>query len=167
MANRHPRVNILQPGPGVGGHCIAVDPWFIVDSAPEESKLIATARNINDSKPEWVVKKVIEAIHKNNIKEPIIACLGLSYKPNIDDMRESPSIDIVKKLLKENIHKIIAVEPNIKEFPKELIGNDSIELSEDLNKTIETANIVLLLVKHKEFIKIEKSSFPGKIILNF
>lgn len=165
MANLHPRVNILQPGPGVGGHCIAVDPWFIVGSAPEESKLIATARNVNDSKPEWVVKKVMEAIHNNNIKNPIIACLGLSYKPDIDDIRESPSLDIVYKLLKEDIHKIIAIEPNIKELPVELAGNDSIELSKDSNNGIEKANILLLLVNHKEFKEINKRNYKNKIFI--
>jgi len=166
MANRHPRVNILQPGPGVGGHCIAVDPWFIVDSAPEESKLIATARNINDSKPEWVVKKVIEAIHKNNIKEPIIACLGLSYKPNIDDMRESPSIVIVKKLLKENIHKIIVVEPNVKELPAKLNKNNNIILLNNVSDIFEKVDVILVLVNHKEFKEVEWDMYSNKIIIN-
>ena len=165
LANRHPRVDILQPGPGVGGHCIAVDPWFIVDSAPEQAKLIAAARNVNDNKPEWIVKKVMENIHKNSIKEPIIACLGLSYKPDIDDIRESPAIDIVKKLLKENIHKIIAIEPNIEKLPDELIESNDIKLSKNINQAIEKSDIVLLLVNHKEFKSIDWQQHKNATII--
>jgi UDP-N-acetyl-D-mannosaminuronic acid dehydrogenase len=165
LANRHPRVNILQPGPGVGGHCIAVDPWFIVDSAPEEAKLIATARYVNDSKPEWVVKKVMETINENNIKDPIIACLGLSYKPDIDDTRESPAIEIVKKLLKENIHKIIVIEPNIEELPGDLNDN-SIKFLKDSNNSLVEADVLLVLVNHKEFKEINRKNHPNKVFLN-
>ena len=102
LANRHPRVNILQPGPGVGGHCIAVDPWFIVDAAPEQAKLIHTARQVNDYKPGYVIDKIREKADK--FKNPIIACLGLAFKANIDDLRESPSVEIVEYLANQQLY---------------------------------------------------------------
>ncbi len=121
LANRHPRVNILSPGPGVGGHCIAVDPWFIVDSCPEEAKIIKQARLTNDAKPFYVIDKITEAA--DQFKKPVIACLGLAFKADIDDLRESPALQIVEELAKRNIGEIIAVEPNINEseMPNTLI----------------------------------------------
>ena len=98
LANRHPRVNILQPGPGVGGHCIAVDPWFIVSASPDEARLIRTAREVNDYKPEWVIEKIKQACGSLNKKTVKVACLGLTFKANIDDMRESPALEITKRL---------------------------------------------------------------------
>ena len=112
LANRHPRVNILQPGPGVGGHCIAVDPWFIVDRSPECSNLIRTAREVNDAKPGWVIERVKRCADK--FKSPVIACLGLAFKADVDDLRESPASDIVKKLQEENIGQLMVCEPNLK-----------------------------------------------------
>ena len=120
LANRHPRVNILQPGPGVGGHCIAVDPWFIVSKTPEKAKLIRQARETNDSKPAWVIDKVNEKVeqfladHPNKKREDItVACFGLAFKPDIDDLRESPALNITKTLVNTLGCKVIAVEPNV------------------------------------------------------
>lgn len=120
LANRHPRINILQPGPGVGGHCIAVDPWFIVSKTPEEAKLIHTARKVNDAKPEWVLDKVKVAIADylqdnptKSAKDVIIACYGLAFKPDIDDLRESPALSIASKVTKRHPGSVLLVEPNI------------------------------------------------------
>jgi UDP-N-acetyl-D-mannosaminuronic acid dehydrogenase len=118
LANLHPRVNILTPGPGVGGHCIAVDPWFIVDSAPEEARLIRAAREINDGKPKYVIDQVVKAA--DEFKKAVIACLGLSFKADIDDLRESPALGITLKLAQLNIGRVVAVEPNITELPVKL-----------------------------------------------
>ncbi|MDH5184969.1 MAG: UDP-N-acetyl-D-mannosamine dehydrogenase, partial [Gammaproteobacteria bacterium] len=120
LSNRHPRVNILQPGAGVGGHCIAVDPWFIIDKSPESSRLIKTARNVNDSKPEWVIEKINLAIvdylqnnpHKN-IKDVTIACFGLTFKPDVNDLRGSPAYMIAKAINNTHSGNVLAVEPNV------------------------------------------------------
>ncbi len=160
LANRHPRVNILQPGCGVGGHCIAVDPWFIVNAYPEDAKLINTARLINDGKPHFVISKVKEAV--KNIKNPKIACLGLAFKPDIDDLRESPALEITKMLSDIEDYEILAVEPNVEELPKVLSNRKNIQLA-NLEDAKEDADILVILVKHKEFIGIENSD----IILDF
>ncbi len=146
MANRHPRVNILRPGSGVGGHCIAVDPWFIVAKAKKDAKIIKQARLTNDYKPNWVIEKINMEYKKfqkkNNGKKPLISCMGIAFKPDIDDMRESPSLEIAKNLQKlyENI---LVVEPNIeKSSDFELIN---------YKKAIEKADIIVFLVQHKEF----------------
>ncbi|MCP5077039.1 MAG: UDP-N-acetyl-D-mannosamine dehydrogenase, partial [Psychromonas sp.] len=110
LANRHPRVNILNPGPGVGGHCIAVDPWFLVDSCPEEANIIRQARLTNDAKPFYVIDQITKAA--DEFKRPVIACLGLAFKADIDDLRESPALQIVQELAKSDVGQIIAVEPN-------------------------------------------------------
>lgn len=155
LANRHPRVNILQPGPGVGGHCIAVDPWFIASSAPDQSKLIITSRHVNKEKTEWVIKKVLLAIDdlvKKNPKKIItdikIACFGLAFKADIDDLRESPAMAIVKRLIQITKCKIQVVEPNIKDLPESLKGSDLLTINEMVK---DTCDIALLLVDHKEF----------------
>ena len=158
LANRHPRINILQPGPGVGGHCIAVDPWFIVSKTPEQSRLIHTARKVNDAKPGWVINKIKTAIAdflqenaEKTTKDIIIACYGLAFKPDIDDLRESPAMSIVDKL--SDIHRgnLMVVEPNIKSINNE---KDNIQLVA-FETARRTANIHVLLVDHKEF-KISK-----------
>ena len=130
LANRHPRVNILQPGPGVGGHCIAVDPWFIVSSAPEEARLIHMARQVNDSKPNWVVDKVKAAVAEFLIQNPlrtseslVVSCFGVAFKPDIDDLRESPALEITKRLVKELPGKVNVVEPNVSELSDDLRNN--------------------------------------------
>lgn len=154
LANLHPRVNILQPGPGVGGHCIAVDPWFIVAASPEESKLIKTSREINDSKPDWVVSKVKLAIERclggGNSVQPQdlkIACYGLAFKADIDDLRESPAVSIVKKIIGINRGQTLLVEPNILKIPKELSGGELVNFRDALL----LADIHLLLVDHSSF----------------
>ena len=129
LANHHPRVNILQPGPGVGGHCIAVDPWFIVAAAPETSRLISTARRVNDSKPDAVLQKTLEIAER--FKAPRIAALGIAFKANIDDLRQSPSRTIVGNLAEKlSEGTVLVVEPNIDELPSELAERSNVELTE-------------------------------------
>lgn len=149
LANHHPRVNILQPGPGVGGHCIAVDPWFIVDAAPERARIIRTAREVNDAKPEYVISRVKE--HADRFKAPRIAVLGLAFKPDIDDLRESPALAIATRLATEvGDAVILAVEPHIDELPRVLAGRENVELR-DLAGAVADADIVLVLVDHTDF----------------
>jgi UDP-N-acetyl-D-mannosaminuronic acid dehydrogenase len=154
LANRHPRINILQPGPGVGGHCIAVDPWFIVSKTPEQAKLIHTARQVNDAKPQWVVDKVKVAIAdfllanpNKTAKNVTIACYGLAFKADIDDLRESPALNITQQLANIHSGRTLGVEPNIHELPKHIIN---IELT-NFELAIKEADIHLMLVDHKEF----------------
>ena len=170
LANLHPRVNILQPGPGVGGHCIAVDPWFIISETPTESTLIHAARKVNDSKPSWVVEKVKSTITDflstnpaKTIGEVTIACFGLSFKANIDDLRESPALEITKDLAMLNICTILAVEPNISILPSSLSGMvDLVSVSEALNHS----DICLLLVDHAEFKLVSKSDLENVAIID-
>ncbi|MCG7545311.1 UDP-N-acetyl-D-mannosamine dehydrogenase [Pseudoalteromonas sp. MM17-2] len=162
LANRHPRVNILNPGPGVGGHCIAVDPWFIVSSAPEQAKLIKQARLVNDGKPSYVVEQIKQAA--DEFKRPVIACLGLSFKADIDDLRESPALDIVSDLAQQQIGAVLAVEPNIDELPSHL-GAQGVELT-SLEQALELANIVVVLVDHKQFKNADKTEFARKVVID-
>jgi UDP-N-acetyl-D-mannosaminuronic acid dehydrogenase len=167
LANRHPRVNILQPGPGVGGHCIAVDPWFIVSSAPDTARIIRTAREVNDGKPDWVVAKVKQAISafigENGDNVASLAILGLSFKPDIDDLRESPAMEIAAKLCADSDAKILCVEPNISVLPKTLLDKAVLV---DLDAALFGADIVVLLVDHKEFKAIDKSRLSGKYLID-
>jgi UDP-N-acetyl-D-mannosaminuronic acid dehydrogenase len=165
LANRHPRVNILQPGPGVGGHCIAVDPWFIVNSAPNEAKLIRTARLVNDSKPLFVLDKVNQAIQAigKDISEISIACLGLAFKPDIDDLRESPALNIAEKIYLMKFKEVLLVEPNISQAPKGLGVNTKITLIDDALKAVD---IVVLLVDHAQFKTIDLNLLSGKQIVD-
>ena len=148
LANHHPRVNILNPGPGVGGHCIAVDPWFLVDADPEQAKLIKTAREVNDSKPHRVIAKVKQAL--TGIDNPTIACLGLAFKANVDDLRESPAMDICLALANIEGGNIAAVEPHITELPEQLreFSNVTLAVTET---AIRTADVIVLLVDHQRF----------------
>lgn len=155
LANRHPRVNILQPGPGVGGHCIAVDPWFIVSKTPEQARLIRTAREVNDSKPLWVLDKAkltvaeyLQANPEKTAKDVTIACLGLAFKPDIDDLRESPAVSIVQHIQGAHPGKILVVEPNITALPSSLATG--LELV-DIQIALQQADILILLVDHKQF----------------
>lgn len=157
LANRHPRVNILQPGPGVGGHCIAVDPWFIVSSAPDSTKLIRSAREVNDSKPRWIIDKVIEQSRK--FVSPTIGCLGLSFKANIDDVRESPALSITRELNSMGFCKVMACEPNLESRCNELILYD-------INTVLQQADIILILVDHEEFRNIDKTVYGNKTIID-
>lgn len=161
LANRHPRVNILQPGPGVGGHCIAVDPWFIVDSAPEEAKLIRQARLVNDHKPHYVVDQVQTIAQKMN--NPVIACFGLAFKANIDDLRESPSVEIARALAGLNLGRVLAVEPNIQELPVNLLG--ALELV-SVDTALETADICVVLVDHRQFVGLETKIKPVQFVID-
>lgn len=162
LANRHPRVNILKPGSGVGGHCIAVDPWFIVDSVPDEARLIRTAREINDFKPHFVLNKIRKVAAE--FKQPKIACLGLSFKADIDDLRESPAVEIVQKLVAENFAEVLIVEPYIKQLPEKLVQNNARLVS--FNESLETANIVVTLTDHTVFKKINPIVLKEKIIID-
>jgi len=145
LANRHPRVNILQPGAGVGGHCIAVDPWFIVHAGGEDAKMIRTAREVNTYKTEWAIEKIKNEALKfetENGRKAKVACMGLAFKPDIDDLRESPALYITRKLIADGI-KVLAVEPNVKELKEfEVI---------DYANALEEADVVTFLVAHKEF----------------
>ncbi|EGO0810142.1 UDP-N-acetyl-D-mannosamine dehydrogenase [Campylobacter lari] len=162
LANRHPRVNILQPGCGVGGHCIAVDPWFIVHQNPNEAKIIKTAREVNDDKPNFVIQKIKERI--KDILNPTIACLGITFKPDIDDLRESPALDIVMKLANEQSNRILVVEPNIKHLPDKINKNNVILA--DFKNAIENADLSIILVPHNYFI-INKILFDNQNVLDF
>jgi UDP-N-acetyl-D-mannosaminuronic acid dehydrogenase len=155
LANHHPRVNILQPGAGVGGHCIAVDPWFIVDTAPDEARIIRTAREVNDFKPEWVLNQIKAAITDTLAAKPgmtmadvRVACLGLAFKPDIDDLRESPALAITRKVTQLGC-QVLAVEPNIEALSGKLAA-DNLELS-GLHQALDCADVICVLVKHREF----------------
>ncbi len=155
LANRHPRVNILQPGPGVGGHCIAVDPWFIVSKTPDEAKLIRSAREVNDYKPFWVLEKIKLAVADVLQKQPektardvSIACFGLAFKANIDDLRESPAIAIAQQVVASHPGRVLVVEPNIEELPEKFSVNLTLASADS---AMQVADVVVLLVDHKEF----------------
>lgn len=163
LSNRHPRVNILQPGPGVGGHCIAVDPWFIVDSAPEVSRLIRTAREVNDGKPLKIIDKVLEKAER--FKNPRIACFGLSFKADIDDLRESPALNIALDLAQQANGTVLLVEPNITQMPATMLGIDNVELV-DIDAALNGADIVVGLVDHKEFKSIAVERLKEKILID-
>lgn len=164
LANHHPRVNILQPGPGVGGHCIAVDPWFIVAAAPETSKLIHTARDVNDGKPRYVIARVAEAAHQ--LDAPVVAALGLAFKADIDDLRESPSVEIVRELSASLPGaRILAVEPYVSQLPASLQGLAGVEFA-GLEDAVRAADIVLLLVDHKPFRALDRSLLEGKVVVD-
>lgn len=157
LANKHPRVNILQPGPGVGGHCIAVDPWFIVAAAPKEARLIRTAREVNDAKPHWVLEKVRSMAER--FKNPVIGCLGLAFKANIDDLRESPALEITRELIKSGIGHVMVCEPNVSG------GFSEFALCE-LSEILTAADIVLVLVDHDEFKGIDHELLKEKIVID-
>ncbi|MGL5403269.1 MAG: nucleotide sugar dehydrogenase, partial [Acinetobacter sp.] len=164
LANRHPRVNILQPGCGVGGHCIAVDPWFIVNQNPDTAKIIHQARLVNDYKPHYVVEQVESAVA--GIDNPKIACLGLAFKPDIDDLRESPALDITKTLANNPAYQILAVEPNIEALPTTLENCNNVKLA-SLSDALKQADVIVILVKHKQFIGINASGVMNAKLLNF
>ncbi|WP_323844031.1 UDP-N-acetyl-D-mannosamine dehydrogenase [Microbulbifer magnicolonia] len=154
LANKHPRVNILRPGAGVGGHCIAVDPWFIVSQSPAHANLIKTAREVNDYKPNWVIQKVEKEvqlflsknpnIHASKVK---IACLGLAFKPDIDDLRESPALQIARELEAQYPKQVTLVEPNVEEIPNGFVS----KLEHDIERAIEVSDVIAVLVPHSQF----------------
>lgn len=162
LANRHPRVNILQPGAGVGGHCIAVDPWFIIARDPENTQIIRSAREVNNRKTDWVIKQIKIAsadVTAKTGRKPKIACLGLAFKPDIDDLRESPAVRIAEALLKQN-YDLVAVEPNIQEDNRfALIG---------LDEALKSVDILAVLVKHRQFVDAEKiGQFARNGVIDF
>lgn len=170
IANRHPRVNILQPGPGVGGHCIAVDPWFIVSKTPELAKLMSTAREVNSYKPEWTINKVRKTLQDKAIELQLppnkvkVAFLGVAFKANIDDLRESPALDIVEQFAAD-IDNTLVVEPNIEST--EGVGQlKNVELV-TLDTALKQADILVLLVDHKEFVQLDTSKLENKTVLDF
>ena len=154
LANRHPRVNILQPGPGVGGHCIAVDPWFIVAQNPDLARLIRTAREVNDSKPHWVVEQVKAAVadclaaNDRRASEVTIACFGLAFKPNIDDLRESPAVEVATLIAEWHRGDTLVVEPHVDHLPKALVGHTTLV---NLDEALQRADVVVMLVDHQVF----------------
>lgn len=158
LANRHPRVNILQPGPGVGGHCIAVDPWFIVAQNPQQARLIHTARLVNDGKPLWVVDRVKAAVADclaqtdKRASEVTVACFGLAFKPDIDDLRESPAVAITQMIARWNAGTTLAVEPNVRQLPAALLGQVKLV---DLATALQNADVLVMLVDHRQFKAVE------------
>jgi UDP-N-acetyl-D-mannosaminuronic acid dehydrogenase len=162
LANLHPRVDILQPGPGVGGHCIAVDPWFIVATNPAETKLIRTARLINDARPAYVCGRVRE--RASALKQPVIACLGLSYKKDVDDLRESPAVEIVCRLAEARVGELLVVEPHISALPGEL-AKFGLQIC-DFDDAVERANLVLLLVDHMSFLQVDRDLLKDKFVID-
>lgn len=170
LANHHPRVNILQPGPGVGGHCIAVDPWFIVSQAEEEARLIRTAREVNDSKPRWVIEKVQQAVGSLlqereglTAADVTLACLGLAFKPNIDDLRESPSLYIAEQIAEMHPGEFLMVEPNIERLPAGKLADCALA---GVQEALERASIIVLLVDHREFHDIPESDLKDRILID-
>jgi UDP-N-acetyl-D-mannosaminuronic acid dehydrogenase len=158
LANRHPRVNILHPGPGVGGHCISVDPWFLVHSAPKITPLMRTAREVNDSKPHYVVQHILDLSKQFN--QPRIGCLGLTYKADVDDLRESPSLEIVRELIVRSGGEVLACDPYVsperfKEFP--------LHSFEDV---ISRCQILVLLTDHRQFKDIPRRVLQEKVIVD-
>ncbi len=162
LANLHPRVNILRPGPGVGGHCIAVDPWFIVDGAPDDARLIRASREINDGKPDFVVEKIRQ--RAADLRQPVIACLGLAYKADVDDLRESPAVEVVKKLGGANLGKILVVEPHVNKLPHEL-DSPNLQLA-DFEVAVKSANLIVLLVAHRAFMHVDRDMLKDKFVID-
>jgi UDP-N-acetyl-D-mannosaminuronic acid dehydrogenase len=163
LANRHPRVSILQPGPGVGGHCIAVDPWFIVWSAPERTRLIRTAREVNDSKPNFVVSQIRERAER--FKRPVVACLGLTYKPDVDDTRESPAIEIAARLAEAGQEQILVADPNLTGLPPELAPLPNLSFCETI-EAVRQADIIAVLVAHSPFRKIPREELMRRVVID-
>lgn len=158
LANRHPRVNILSPGPGVGGHCISVDPWFLVHTDPEHTPLIRMAREVNDSKPHHVVRHVAQLAQQ--FAAPKIGCLGLTYKSDVDDLRESPSLEIVRELKQQDIGEVLACDPYISserftEFPLY-----------ELADVLEQSHILVLLTDHRHFKNVPRRILQEKVVVD-
>jgi UDP-N-acetyl-D-mannosaminuronic acid dehydrogenase len=163
LANHHPRVNILQPGPGVGGHCIAVDPWFIVDAAPKQANLIRTARNVNDTKTEHVLQKIQNTLEC--LDNPVVACLGLAFKPNVDDLRGSPALTIVNRLASSTKHSIQVVEPHIESLPDALSDYHHVQL-QSLEQAMQQADVIVILVAHRLFLNLNQQILQSKIMID-
>ncbi|MEN4601436.1 UDP-N-acetyl-D-mannosamine dehydrogenase [Pantoea agglomerans] len=169
LANRHPRVNILQPGPGVGGHCIAVDPWFIVAQNPELARLIRTAREVNDAKPQWVLDQVKTALADcltqtgKRASDITIACFGLAFKPNIDDLRESPAVGVAQKIAEWHSGTTWVVEPHIEQLA-DALADKAVLVS--AGQALEQADILVMLVDHRAFRAIDGASVQQNWIVD-
>ena len=162
LANHHPRVNILTPGPGVGGHCIAVDPWFIVGAAPEFARLIRTAREVNDSKPRHVAQQIIAKCDR--FRSPTVACLGLTFKANVDDVRESPAVEVVELLAAALPDVDVLVgDPYVDALPPHLGRYPNVKLVRATD-AVDAADIVTLLVEHDQFKAMSRSLLSGKVV---
>jgi UDP-N-acetyl-D-mannosaminuronic acid dehydrogenase len=158
LANKHPRVNILNPGPGVGGHCISVDPWFLIHASPHTTPLMKTARQVNDHKPHWVVEKILEAAKQ--IPKPVIGCLGLAYKADVDDFRESPSLEIVRELQRHGVGEVLVCEPYASSTC--LHGMRLMALDEVLRR----ADVLALLTDHESFLNLSSRQLAGKRVID-
>jgi len=163
LANRHPRVSVLSPGPGVGGHCIAVDPWFIIDAAPAQSRLMRTAREVNDGKPAWVVDQVMGAAAA--FAKPVVACLGLAFKPDVDDLRESPAVEIVHRLAQAGVGTLLVVEPHVEALPAVLADRDDVRLV-SLDEALAAADVVVNLVDHSAFRALPRERLADKQVVD-
>ena len=163
LANRHPRVNILSPGPGVGGHCIAVDPWFIIAADEDETPLMRTAREVNDGKPLWIIDKIFKECENISGRIPVVACLGVSYKANVNDIRESPSLKIAELLAQSGKCKLLISDPHVESLPEPLKSKSALV---EVKDAVADADIVLLLVEHREFSGITSKSLEGKVLID-
>lgn len=162
-ANRHPRVGILRPGPGVGGHCIPVDPWFIVEAFPDDARIIKTARVVNDGKSHYVFEKIKQRAAR--FRDPVIAMLGLSYKPDVDDLRESPALEIVELAAKARVGELLVAEPHVEALPKSLAGHDNLKLA-PLKDALRAADLVVVLVAHRAFAAVPEKDLAEKAIID-
>jgi UDP-N-acetyl-D-mannosaminuronic acid dehydrogenase len=163
MANLHPRVNILSPGPGVGGHCIPVDPWFIHQALPDQTPLIRTAREVNDRKPIVVADHIIKIAKR--FRQPVIGLLGLSYKPNVDDLRESPALEIACKIASRRVGTVLVVEPHLNDLPPPLANYPGVQLT-DLATAVRRADIIGILVAHNKFRSLDRGAVASKIVVD-
>lgn len=163
LANKHPRVSILEPGAGVGGHCIAVDPWFIVNSAPDEARLIRMARVVNDDKPHRIVERVTALADR--FKNAVVACYGITYKPDVDDLRESPALEIVEALSKVSGLKVLVCEPTLEALPPSLQKQKNVELV-DPGRAQRESDIVVFLVGHRQFKRLDPNQFLNKVVVD-
>jgi UDP-N-acetyl-D-mannosaminuronic acid dehydrogenase len=163
LANLHPRVNILAPGAGVGGHCIPVDPWFIHEALPNHTPLIRTAREVNDNKPHFIADRI--GTIASRFREPTIALLGLAYKPNVDDLRESPSLVIARQLADRRLGRLMIVEPHVTELPPGLAGRDDVVLA-SLDEAVAAADVVGVLVAHDRFRGLDRGAVASKIVVD-
>ncbi len=160
LANRHPRVNILQPGPGVGGHCIAVDPWFLVASDPDTAKIIRTAREVNEAKTDFVIGRAIRLIEAHHGAR--VACMGLAFKPNIDDFRESPAVTVAAAIARRFGASVSIVEPYVRALPTEFADTDAQLV--DLDDALANCDILLVLVDHDVFRSIPLEEREDKLV---
>ncbi|WP_089528818.1 UDP-N-acetyl-D-mannosamine dehydrogenase [Pantoea ananatis] len=169
LANRHPRVNILQPGPGVGGHCIAVDPWFIVAQNPDLARLIRTAREVNDAKPHWVLDQVKKALADclmqtgKRASDLTIACFGLAFKPNIDDLRESPAMEVAQLIADWHQGRTWVTEPHIQQIPDILATQATLVSTE---QALQEADILVMLVDHHAFRRVDAAQITQQWVVD-